>query len=242
MKIVNLISGPRNLSTSLMYSFAQRDDFHVIDEPFYGYYLKNTQTEVNHPATQEILRTMDLKEEVVVESIQSLSGLKNVFVKGMAHHYLSKQPEYMLEWNNVFLIRHPEKIIRSFSKIIDNPKLEDIGLKKACELFLFLKEYNKNPVVIDSDELMINPEKYLKKICEQINIPFSEKMLSWPKGGIPEDGIWATYWYANVHNSEGFQKKSQSKNQEELSKNLQTVLEESMPYYNTLKKHILKND
>ena len=136
MKVINLISGPRNISTALMYSFAQRDDFNVLDEPFYGFYLKNTTTEINHPSTTEILQTMDLKEEVVVESIRSLSGLKNVFVKGMAHHYLSEKPHYILDWENIILIRRPEKIIRSFSKIIDNPKLADIGLKKASELFL----------------------------------------------------------------------------------------------------------
>ena len=37
--IINLISGPRNVSTALMYSFAQRNDTNYYDEPFYGYYL-----------------------------------------------------------------------------------------------------------------------------------------------------------------------------------------------------------
>jgi len=240
MKIVNLISGPRNLSTALMYSFAQRDDFHVLDEPFYGYYLKNTETEIDHPATHEILRTMDLKEEIVVDSIQSLSGLKHVFVKGMAHHYINKRPDFILKWDNVILIRHPEKLLVSFSKVIDNPKLDDIGLKKASELFLFLKENGRIPIVIDSDELMIDPERYLKKLCNKLEVPFTSNMLSWKKEGIPEDGVWAPYWYTNVHNSEGFQK--QSRLHSKLPKQLEPVLEKAMPYYNTLKKHILKND
>jgi len=240
MSVINLISGPRNLSTALMYAFAQRDDFNVLDEPFYGYYLKNTKTEVDHPATADILRTMDLKEEVVIESIQLLSGLKHVFVKGMAHHYIDKKPDFILKWQNIILIRHPEKLLISFSKVIDNPKLEDIGLKKATELFLFLKENGGTPIVIDSDELMINPERYLKKICEKLNVSFSKEMLTWQKGGIPEDGVWAPYWYANVHNSEGFQK--QKRSQKELPKHLKPVLEEAMPYYNTLKKYILKNE
>ena len=29
-------------------------------------------------------------------------------------------------------------------------------------------------------------------------------MLSWDRGGIKEDGIWAKYWYENVHKSQGF--------------------------------------
>ena len=36
---INLISGPRNISTALMYSFAQRPDTFVLDEPFYAFYL-----------------------------------------------------------------------------------------------------------------------------------------------------------------------------------------------------------
>ena len=37
-----LWSGPRNVSTALMYSFAQRNDVRVVDEPLYGHYLKVT--------------------------------------------------------------------------------------------------------------------------------------------------------------------------------------------------------
>ena len=42
IKRICLWSGPRNISTALMYSFAQRSDTIVYDEPFYAYYLKNS--------------------------------------------------------------------------------------------------------------------------------------------------------------------------------------------------------
>ena len=32
-------SGPRNLSTAMMYSFGARSDFTVMDEPFFAPYL-----------------------------------------------------------------------------------------------------------------------------------------------------------------------------------------------------------
>ncbi|MGO3183973.1 MAG: sulfotransferase family protein [Aequorivita sp.] len=239
MQVINLISGPRNLSTALMYSFAQREDITVLDEPFYGYYLQNASLKNEHPSQNEILQTMELKEGKVVEEINSLSERTNVFVKGMAHHYLTDSPTFILSWNNVILIRHPKKLITSFSKVIHTPTLNDIGIKKASELFLFLKKNGQTPIVIDSDELLKSPATYLKKLCNLLNIPFSEKMLRWEKGSIPEDGIWAEHWYGNVHNSEGFI--IQKSSSQPLPEHLKPLLKEALPYYETLKNNILTN-
>jgi len=240
MKVINLISGPRNLSTAIMYSFAQRKDMKVLDEPFYGFYLNNASLENEHPSQKEILQMMELKEERVVKAINSLSEKQHVFVKGMAHHYLNDSPEFILNWENVILIRHPKKLIASFSKVIHTPTLNDIGIKKAADLFLFLNKNGKTPIVIDSDELLKNPERYLKKLCNLLEIPFSEKMLSWKKGGIPEDGVWAKHWYENVHNSEGFS--VQKSSSQLLPEHLKPLLNEALPYYETLKGNILKNE
>ena len=52
-KIIHAISGPRNISTALMYSFAQRPECAVFDEPMYGLYLR--ATDVDHPGREEVL-------------------------------------------------------------------------------------------------------------------------------------------------------------------------------------------
>ena len=46
-------SGPRNLSTAMMYAFGARPDFDIIDEPFYAAYLHKTG--INHPMRDEII-------------------------------------------------------------------------------------------------------------------------------------------------------------------------------------------
>ena len=53
-KIIHAISGPRNVSTAIMYSFAQRSGCTVFDEPLYGIYLKDT--DVHHPGKEEVLK------------------------------------------------------------------------------------------------------------------------------------------------------------------------------------------
>ena len=46
-------SGPRNLSTAMMYAFAARGDCAVTDEPFYAAYLATTG--FDHPMRAEVL-------------------------------------------------------------------------------------------------------------------------------------------------------------------------------------------
>ena len=54
--IIAMWSGPRNLSTALMRSFANRKDvINVIDEPFYASYLKHTGKD--HPMKKEVIKS-----------------------------------------------------------------------------------------------------------------------------------------------------------------------------------------
>ena len=56
-KIICLWSCPRNISTALMYSFSQREDTRVFDEPLYAHYLKVSN--VNHPGKETILKALN---------------------------------------------------------------------------------------------------------------------------------------------------------------------------------------
>ena len=86
--IINLISGPRNVSTALMYSFAQRSDTIVIDEPFYGYYLKLNR--IIHPGRKRIMNSMSNDINEVTKALLSLNHDDQIiFVKNMAHHHIN---------------------------------------------------------------------------------------------------------------------------------------------------------
>ena len=43
--VISLWSGPRSISTALMYSMAQRSDMRVLDEPLYAHFLRHTGAE-----------------------------------------------------------------------------------------------------------------------------------------------------------------------------------------------------
>ena len=56
---INAWSSPRNISTAFMYSFAQRPDTTVVDEPLYAHYLSKTDSEAGHPGTDEVLASQE---------------------------------------------------------------------------------------------------------------------------------------------------------------------------------------
>lgn len=207
MKRINLWSSPRNVSTALMYAFAQRPDTTVVDEPLYAYYLRHTPSLAGHPGAEEVLRSQsDDGEQVVREVILGHQYNQPVVVfKQMTHHLLSLDRQFLGLTDNVLLIRDPRAILASYTKVIDNPSPEDIGIPQQFALWQELQQQGKLSAVVDARELLLSPARVLAQLCERLNLVFTEAMLSWPPGPRPEDGVWAKYWYHNVHQSSGFQ-------------------------------------
>ena len=233
-KVICLWASPRNISTAMMYSFAQRKDVAVVDEPFYAYYLKNVNPKTLHPGKKEILNSQSSNFKKVLEELNQLYGKELLFIKNMTHHLKGQMVGFAKNWSNVILTRSPERSIASFSKVIKNPTLQDLGYKLQFEL---AKEFKKNKIdfySLEAEDLLMNPEKHLRKICDFSNIKFSKKMLSWPKGGNIADGVWAKYWYENVHNSTGFKERN-SHVETSLLVKYNSLYKKASFYYDALK-------
>lgn len=198
-------SGPRNLSTAMMYAFAARPDFAVMDEPFYAAYL--TQTGLDHPMRAEILASQPTEANAVIEQISgSIPGQKpHLYQKHMTQHMLPGIPrDWMAGVSNVFLIRHPARVVASFAAKYENPSLADIGFLQQAELFDEITALGHTPIVIDSADIRRAPETMLKRLCSALGLDWTPAMLSWPAGGHPSDGVWAKHWYGAVHRSTAF--------------------------------------
>jgi len=195
-------SGPRNLSTAMMYSFASRADMAVMDELFYAAYL--TQTGLDHPMRAEILAAQPSDPAKVVAQITAPVAAHS-YQKHMSQHMLPGVPRnWMRSFTNVFLIRHPARVIASYAAKREAPRLADIGFTQQAELFDELRAAGQTPVVIDSHDIRDDPEKMLRKLGAAIGLSWDPAMLSWRKGGIAEDGAWAPHWYSSVWTSTGF--------------------------------------
>ncbi len=230
-KIICLWSGPRNISTALMYSFAQRSDMEVIDEPLYGYYLKKTGAD--HPGKEEIIDAMENDSGTVWQTCQSKSEKKNLFIKNMAHHAVDLPVEWYTNPTAIFLIRDPHDMIPSLARVLEKPAIADTGLKRQVEILDQLSQSDNMPLIIEGTDILKNPAGMLERICQKLELSFDESMLSWPAGPLPEDGIWAKYWYDQVHESTGFKQWKPSR--ESVPEALQPLLEECLPYYEKLK-------
>lgn len=233
VKRICLWSGPRNISTALMYSFAQRDDATVYDEPLYAHYLSKTPAREYHPGSDEVIATMENDGEKVVRDLILGDLPKPVaFFKHMTHHLFDLDLGFLSKTVNVLLTRDPFDMLPSYAVWVEKPTLQDVGYKAHIDLLEYLQSIGQNPPILDSKQILLNPKKVLGELCERIGIPFQEAMLSWKAGARPEDGSWAKYWYKSVHESTGFGKYVQKS--EPFPEMLKPLLDECLPYYEKL--------
>ena len=221
----------------MMYSFGQRADTIVFDEPLYAHYLRVTGVE--HPGQHEILAAQDNDGNKVVNDLLLGSFDKQVaFFKQMTHHLVALDESFLQQMKNILFIRDPKQIISSYAQVRPDVNMQDIGIAKQWQLYQQLTGQNQHCVVLDSNEILKAPEKVLTALCAAIDIPFDKAMLQWPAGPKEADGVWAKYWYANVHKSTGFEKQATSSRA--LPEYLQPLYQESKTYYDQLFQHSIK--
>ncbi len=236
-KKICLWSSPRNISTAMMYAFASRPDTIVFDEPLYAHYL--LKSKIEHPGNAEILASQENDGEKLVQQIILKDYEKPVsFFKQMTHHLYELNEDFLSEVSNIIFIRDPRQIISSYAKVRPDVTMQDIGIEKQWQLFNSLIERKVTPVVLDSNEILKDPEGVLKKLCSALGIPYYKTMLSWKAGSKKEDGVWAKYWYENVHQSTGFE--MQKTSNRALPEYLEPLYFESKKYYDLLFKYSIK--
>lgn len=237
-KPICLWSGPRNVSTALMYSFAQLPGLQVIDEPLYGHYLRVSGA--MHPGRQQIMDTMNCDGNVVMKELllrQAVDSSERLFIKHMAHHLLQLDLDFLRSTSNIFLLRDPREMLPSLTIQLPHATLSDTGLKRQWELFSDLLQAGQRPIILDSRELLLDPRAILRELCSRLDLEFDTRMLTWDAGPRAEDGVWAPHWYHAVHQSTGF---APYECKPEFPDHLQSLLSDCTPWYERLYEHALR--
>jgi hypothetical protein len=197
-------SGPRNLSTALMRSFEARGDCHVVDEPLYAAFLARTGKD--HPGRELVLAAQPQDpREVLHQLAHPTHDLPLQYEKHMAHHWqMDWPPESLLEARHLLLIRDPARVVASYARVREAPLPEDLGVHQQVWWLQHLEGLGKPAVILDGDELLLDPPRGLRLLCEALGIAPSRRMERWEPGKRPTDGVWAPYWYASVEASTTF--------------------------------------
>jgi hypothetical protein len=230
-------SGPRNLSTALMRAWENRPDTEVLDEPLYAYYL--ARTGLDHPGRDEILaRYPTDPEAAIARCLAPVAGPSAVvYQKHMSHHLLpGLDRSWLSQLRHVMLLRNPIAVLASYVRVRETVTLADIGLPQQLELAPRVE------LVIDADDFLARPRRYLEALCRQLSIPFTDRMLWWPPGRRASDGCWAPYWYGAVEASTGFRPpdrhgaagQGRSPRIDDLPPHLRRLADEAIEIYETL--------
>lgn len=249
--MIHCWSGPRSLSTCFLYSFAMRPDCTALDEPLYPHYL-TTYSELYRPYREELLSTSITDGNEVLRQINSKESSEKplVFAKHIGKFLvnLDRSLLYNADALYILLVRDPLDMILSWSHNEDVHReecsLENTCLPQLVQVFSEVKRLTgKCPVIIDVELLQEYPEPILRELCCRLKIPFCSEQLSWPAGPKPGlDGIWAPFWYEEVHKSTGFAKKAgrdQVRSYPALSPAQLAVYREAIPFYQILKRHAI---
>lgn len=203
LRRICLWSGPRTVSTPVMYAFAQRDDTRVLDEPLYAHYLQRTGAP--HPGREQVIASYDAcADRVISEQFLGHYSEPVLFIKCMTHHLVGLELDFLSELTHVLLIRHPREVLSSLASLLPQPGLLDTACQMQWGLFNFLQQRGRTPLVIDARTLLEQPEAVLRHICAVARIPFQPAMLQWSPGGRADEGIWGAHAYGTLHQTGGF--------------------------------------
>jgi len=150
--------------------------------------------------------------------------MENVFVKedGFAvEKFISDNIDELNDLNIrfVFLYRHVHESVISFWKASGNnafPGFSHIlGYAGLLNTLKIVSKHPKHsPIGVRSEDLYNNPTETLRKLCSELDIPFSEKQLAWKPLGDRFAEEWlelktpskAIHWHQKAIDSCGFEK------------------------------------
>ena len=152
LTVVNMWCGPRTVSTALMYSWRQRADTRVFDEPFYGVYLRHTDP--GHPGREEVLAATTGDYSSALAPITGPGPEPVRFVKNIGHHLDALPASVLDEFTNAILVREPARVIASLDATLRAEFPVDItGFAQLARILDHELDAGRRPVVVDSQRL-----------------------------------------------------------------------------------------
>ena len=173
----------------MMRAWENRSDCSVVDEPFYAWYLSQTQSP--HPMFEQVLASQSQDYQKVCQQLSNAPCATDIqYQKHMTQHMLNDDLDWAKDLRHCFLIRAPEQVVASYTASRGVCSADDIGIHRQYQIYQQLSQLTGQEIpVIDSNAVLKNPQAVLSKLCHQLDIPFQANMLNWPSGKRDSDGV-----------------------------------------------------
>jgi len=142
---------------------------------------------VVHQWKRERLTFLERLEEAAAKLAEDTGGV--IFAKQMAkfasvYDFVNELDlsarNIQLVHKHLLLLRDPVAVLASWGAAGevhgDDPKISEIGMVDLLHIYSTLHSHGKNVVVLDSDELVVDPEGVLQSVCSELGIEYKESM------------------------------------------------------------------
>lgn len=234
-KMIAVWATQRSKATAFERMMMARGDFKVFHEPFnYHYY---------HSHERLSDRKADVKPEPRYHYMAILQDLLEqrkegpIFFKDLAFHISHvADHEFLSNFTNVFLTRHPKDALPSLFHVWPDFTPPEACYAELYQLYKMVADMTgKAPMVIDSDDLLRAPEVVVNAFCQEVDIAFMPSALKWEPTTFSQWDRYDLKFHAKLKESHGFQ---QTHNDEYLNidehPHLAEAYEYSLPHYQEL--------
>ena len=236
-KILALWATPRSTSTAFEWMMRMRGDMTCFHEPFGEAWYQGE--DARWPRIKpDSPRTAGLTFDSVWQTLILAAQKGPTFSKDFPHYIEHLWTDDFLEYfNHSFLIRDPAKVTTSMYRHWPDFVLKEAAFVEQRALFDRLCDKNGSaPPVIDSDDLLENPEAIVEAYCNATGIPFIAEALSWESGD-REEVSWydGGSWHDNLRDSAGL--KPQARKYIDISDapaRVQEIYATCLPHYEQL--------
>ncbi|XP_038050921.1 uncharacterized protein LOC119724073 [Patiria miniata] len=265
-KRILIWSVPRSLSTVLMRSLSQARDSLVLNEYLLLAGLNEVPEALGD---RKDLVDIETESSFNIQSWKAMyeqphPGKSFILGKEMADSLGGRMEMIPDGYTHVFLMRHPFKSITShykslwcFPEDVRYSMVDHSYHKGLAGVYDYVTQTlgHTAPVVLDTADLLAKPAEAVRLICEATGMPFSQELLRWdqvkdelPSNWLMPKVLWSNGVKVGMYKS-AFESTCFHTNEETsgaategtdtIKPEIQQLIQDALPYYDTLSKHRL---
>ena len=242
--ILALWATPRSTSTAFEWVMSNRNDMRCFHEPYNeAYYLgEDRRNDRYFVADPGLSIKPGLNFRSVHARLSQLASSERVFIKDFAYSVTHMADDDFLDsFEHTFLIRDPEKVITSMHARWPDAELDEVGFEDLHTLCRrVMQRYRKPPVVVDSDDLLNDPEAGMKAYCEAVGIAHIDNSTKWKRNQLNEKKqtpTWSSHAYEfhdQLRSSSGLAKQERRYRPIDSSEDMLRLYAAAKPHYDAL--------